>query len=76
MIKLTPEDYKYSFKKFVKSKDYDDLITILEFNIAEKTEAIASEPNVNNLIRHKHELALYITMRNNFNYYHENLDQI
>ncbi len=76
MIKLTEEDYKHSFKKFVKSKDFDDFLIVLDFNIDEKTMAIANEPNVANLLRHKHELALYITMKNNFKYYSENTDQI
>ncbi len=70
------QDYKFAMKNLLKSKEFDDLLLILDYNIDDKVNNIVTEPNVNNLYKHKIELALYQSMKNTFEYYKENLGQI
>ncbi len=75
-MRIKDEDYKYSMKKLVKSKELDDLLLVLEYNIDDKVATIIAEPNVQNLWKHKVELALYQNMLNQFTHYRDNSDLI
>lgn len=73
---ITEKDYKNSLKQIVKSDKIDDLLLILKYNKDEKIKVLLTDPNNQNLLMHKTELALWQNMIETFEWYKDHPQNI